>query len=106
MTKVVNIHTVESKVLSQKNFVYIGRHNQEFYNAPFDNNGYFGNPFKIAGSLTREESLRLFAMYFRTLLERDSDFKKAVLKLRGKVLGCFCKPLDCHGDIIAEYLDA
>jgi hypothetical protein len=26
--------------------------------------------------------------------------------LRGKTLGCFCKPHPCHGDIIAAYLDS
>ncbi|MCG6418638.1 DUF4326 domain-containing protein [Vibrio fluvialis] len=24
----------------------------------------------------------------------------------GKRLGCFCKPDDCHGDIIAEFLNS
>lgn len=103
MTRVVNIHTVEAKVLSQKNFVYIGRVQQ--FNTPFDNGGYFGNPFKITGSTTREESLKLFSMYFHKRLDKDPEFKKAVLKLKGKVLGCFCAPLSCHGDIIVEYLD-
>ena len=28
-----------------------------------------------------------------------------VVKLKGKTLGCFCKPYPCHGDIIAEYLN-
>ena len=25
--------------------------------------------------------------------------------LRGKVLGCYCKPLACHGDVIVELLE-
>jgi hypothetical protein len=30
---------------------------------------------------------------------------RAVRELRGKVLGCYCKPKRCHGDIIAEYVN-
>lgn len=26
-------------------------------------------------------------------------------ELKGKILGCFCKPKACHCDIIKEYLD-
>lgn len=31
--------------------------------------------------------------------------KADALQLRGKVLGCHCKPLACHGDILADYLN-
>ena len=26
-------------------------------------------------------------------------------KLKGKVLGCYCKPEACHGDIIVDFLE-
>ncbi|CAG1022170.1 hypothetical protein DOJK_01483 [Patescibacteria group bacterium] len=32
--------------------------------------------------------------------------KDQLLKLRGKILGCHCKPLACHGDILANYLNS
>jgi hypothetical protein len=25
--------------------------------------------------------------------------------LKGKVLGCFCKPKECHGDILVELVE-
>jgi hypothetical protein len=28
-----------------------------------------------------------------------------VKALRGKVLGCFCKPRPCHGDVLLEFVD-
>ncbi len=31
--------------------------------------------------------------------------KEDVLALKGKTLGCHCKPAACHGDVIAEYLN-
>jgi hypothetical protein len=30
---------------------------------------------------------------------------RKIEELKGKVLGCFCKPNACHGDVIKEYLD-
>jgi hypothetical protein len=27
------------------------------------------------------------------------------MALKGKRLGCFCKPLACHGDVIKEYIE-
>ena len=35
----------------------------------------------------------------------DSEFATRVKGLRGKQLGCFCKPKACHGDVIVEYLE-
>ncbi|WNZ62248.1 DUF4326 domain-containing protein [Myxococcus sp. MxC21-1] len=29
-----------------------------------------------------------------------------MLTLRGKRLGCWCKPGPCHADILAEWVDA
>ena len=31
---------------------------------------------------------------------------RARRELKGKVLGCWCKPASCHGDVIAEIIDA
>jgi hypothetical protein len=54
---------------------------------------------------TREESIELYRDYFLDKVKNDPKFKLEVEKLRGKALGCFCAPLSCHGDIIAEYLN-
>lgn len=75
--------------------VYIGRAGQ-------GEDGYFGNPFK---ALTRTEAIKLFKRYFHERLANDFTFSKRVRALRGKRLGCFCKPLPCHGNVIAEYLN-
>ena len=83
--------------------VYIGR------------GSIFGNEWthlKLSGTkakfqcATREESIANYKRDFYQRLENDPNFKLEVEKLRGKSLGCFCKPLACHGDIIAEYLNA
>jgi|APCry1669192806_1035432.scaffolds.fasta_scaffold180394_2 hypothetical protein len=33
------------------------------------------------------------------------EFRDSVLAMKGKKLGCWCKPLPCHGDVIVEYLE-
>jgi hypothetical protein len=78
--------------------VYIGRSKK-----PSD--GYFGNPYKIGKDGDRETVLKKYKHYFAERLSFDKEFKSRVEALRGKILGCFCKPEACHGDIIAEYLN-
>ncbi len=86
-TEVVNIYKHPDK-----DYVYIGR------GSPF------GNPFKL-GKYTREEALEKFRHYFYEYALKNEDYRDAVLALKGKKLGCFCKPKSCHGDIIKEWLD-
>ena len=37
--------------------------------------------------------------------EQAALVEKAKQELRGKVLGCWCKPLDCHGDFLKAVAD-
>ncbi len=73
--------------------VYIGRPREGL-------TGPFGNPFRAG------EALKRFREYFLERVGRDAEFRAQVLALRGKRLGCYCKPKPCHGDIIAEWLDS
>ncbi len=79
--------------------VYIGRAGHGF-------SGYWGNPFRLTDPLLRPEVLAKYRTHFYGRLLVDSEFKRRVLELRGRVLGCFCKPMACHGDVIAEYLNS
>lgn len=65
----------------------------------------FGNPYRINADRDRDKVVELYREYFYKRIEEDEAFKKAIEGLKGKVLGCFCKPLACHGDIICEYLE-
>ena len=83
-------------VVNRKNHdfdVYIGR------GSPF------GNPYKIGEHGTRDEVIEKYERYFSIKVTRDLIFRKSVLDLRGHVLGCYCKPLRCHGDVIVKFLD-
>lgn len=76
--------------------VYIGR-------AGRGQDGYFGNPFTVREHGKR--ALELFREHFLTRLRTDETYRWRVISLKGKALGCFCKPGPCHGDVIAEWLN-
>ena len=77
----------------QENFdVYIGRGSR------------WGNPYSHKeGTMalwvvdTREDAIRLYEEWFLAQPELVSAAKK---ELKNKVLGCYCSPLACHGDVL------
>lgn len=75
------------------------------YAAPYDvyigRGSIWGNPFVIGKHGTRAEVIEQYEAY---LLDSPELFSK-VSTLRGKTLGCFCKPQPCHGDVLAKYAD-
>ncbi len=87
--KVVNLK-------KEKYTVYIGR------------GSIFGNPYKIGKNGTREEVIKKYEKYLRTVLfgakkPGKATLLKAIFYLpEDAVLGCFCKPKPCHGDIIIK----
>lgn len=89
LTTVVNIRY-------EKHDVYIGR-------AGHGQDGTFGNPFSDG---TRSENIARFKVYFYDRLKKDPVYRQKVLALRGKSLGCFCVPQECHGHVIADYLNS
>lgn len=95
MTRVVNLY-------KEPYDVYIGRGGK-------GKDGYFGNPFPLVEKNSeekREHCLKLYREYFHKRLAEDPEFKRRVEMLDSKVLGCFCKPKLCHGDVIVEYLES
>lgn len=64
----------------------------------------FGNPF-TAKQYGREEAIARYRDQFYRKLRLYPEFKAAVDALAGQVLVCYCKPLPCHGDVIADYLN-
>lgn len=77
--------------------VYIGR-------AGHGESGYFGNPFYRHPGDQPGDAVKKFRVYFYKRLKTDIEYKNRILALKGKVLGCFCKPRPCHGDVIIDYL--
>ena len=67
--------------------------------------GYFRNPFRLLPGMSRGAALDRYRSYFYGRLRTDPEFRQRIHALKGKRLGCFCKPYPCHRDIIKEYLN-
>jgi len=66
-----------------------------------DRAGKWGNPFRIGPDGDRAEVIAKF----RAWVVGRPELMAALGELRGKVLGCHCAPLDCHGDVLADLVD-
>lgn len=73
--------------------VYIGRARKNEPENPW------ANRFVIGVDGTRKECIEKFRI---DGLQRGLDVM-ARDKLKGAVLGCFCAPKDCHGDVLATW---
>ncbi|WP_429726407.1 DUF4326 domain-containing protein [Alicyclobacillus sendaiensis] len=61
----------------------------------------WANPFRIGKDGTREECIAKYREYLLSRPELLEDLEE----LRGKTLGCWCKPAPCHGDVLVELLE-
>lgn len=64
--------------------------------------GPWGNRFRIGRDGDRTEVIRKYERWIRA---RPELVARAKRELRGKVLGCFCAPLPCHGDVLLKIAD-
>lgn len=58
----------------------------------------WGNPFTIGKDGTREEVIQKYKEWIQT----QPLLMQEVLSLKGKVLGCWCSPRPCHGDVLID----
>ena len=78
--KVVNIH-------KSTYTVFIGRPSR------------FGNPFRIGRDGTRAQVIKLYENWVR----RHPDTLRRIRRLKvADILGCYCAPELCHGDVIRK----
>lgn len=69
----------------------------------------WGNPFPVGkqeGQYERAEAIALFRQHFENNLLTNQGLRRGLLGMRGLRIACHCKPLACHGDVIAGYLNA
>ncbi len=66
----------------------------------------WGNPYSHKdGTLaefkvnSRKEAIEKFEEY----LLSNEELMSSLHELKGKVLGCWCKPKSCHGDVLLKY---
>lgn len=78
--------------------VYIGR--PSIWGNPFSHRRDSAARYLVA---TVAEALAQYEVWLK--LQRP-DLLARLPELRGKALGCWCKPGPCHGDILARLADA
>jgi len=78
---------------------------QEPYDIYIGRGGPWGNPFKISTRCSRAEVIEQYRAYITKRLASEPELWGKLRALRGKRLGCFCKPLPCHGDVLVELLE-
>lgn len=110
MTEVINCRVKYIKPdnlelwLNKDNNVYIGRNGRIFINKKiFHYKGsIWKNPYTVK-KYGLEESLTLYEDYIREKIKIEPEIYNIEL-LRNKILGCWCKPNKCHGDILLKIL--
>lgn len=82
--------------------------NKEHYDVLIDRTTIWGNPYShkentlaIYKVKTRKESIEKYREY----ILNNPELLAKLPELKGKVLGCWCKPLPCHGDVLIELLN-
>jgi hypothetical protein len=70
----------------ESHHVYIGRPSK------------WGNPFVVGKHGSRRECIALYEDWLR----HEPTLLKALDELRGLVLGCWCAPRPCHGDVLVR----
>ena len=73
--------------------IYIGR--PSIWGNPYTHKSGTQAEFVVS---SREEAVAKYKEY----ILNNPQLLKELPKLKGKVLGCWCKPQSCHGDILAE----
>ena len=79
---------------------------KEPYDVYIGRGSIWGNPFTHLTTetkaqfvvATREEAIAKY----REWLMCQPELLKQIPTLRSKVLGCWCRPKSCHGDVLAE----
>lgn len=83
--------------------VYIGRKNVVFVDGSRfpPNDSFWSNPYKIGKDGSRDEVIEKYRYHLNRLLSEHPD---KIIELKDKILGCWCAPDACHGDIIIQSL--
>jgi len=75
---------------------------KESYDVYIGRGSKWGNPFVMRNNsqTERDRVCEEYEKYFWT-----TDLPNQLSELRGKRLGCYCKPLRCHGDFLANLVN-
>ncbi len=65
----------------------------------------WGNPFRVDVHGTRTEVIAAYRQWLWQQIKDKTISLEELAGLHGEVLGCWCKPKACHGDVLARAAD-
>jgi len=77
--------------------VYIGRGSK--WGNPFSHKEGTLAQFRVS---SRKEAIENYENWIKT----QDHLMESLHELKGKILGCWCKPQSCHGDILKKLADS
>ena len=73
---------------------------RERYDVYIGRGSIWGNPYKVGKDGNRDEVIEKYRKYILSKPELIARLGE----LEGKVLGCWCRPARCHGDVLIELI--
>ena len=74
---------------------------RESYDVYIGRGSKWGNPYRIGVDGTRGEVIEKYRDYILNNKELLDDLPE----LKGKILGCWCSPKRCHGEVLLELIE-
>lgn len=97
-TTVVKLKRSKEKII-QNCDIYIGRRcNRGGWNL---SQSKWANPFTIKNC----GSIEIAIEKYRNYILQNKKLLESLPELKGKILGCWCKPNKCHGDVLIELIE-
>ena len=75
---------------------------KESYDVYIGRGSKWGNPFIIGQHGNRQEVIEAYHAWITH--GQGVHLLKDLHELKGKTLGCFCKPKACHGDVLVKLI--
>jgi Domain of unknown function (DUF4326) len=73
---------------------------REQYDVYIGRPGRWGNPFVLRAESEREDVLEKYRVWLWNEIREGGFSLEELSELSGKVLGCWCAPKTCHGDVL------
>jgi len=92
---------INNPTLIESKTVVVNKKTTNDYDVYIGRPSKWGNPFKMMTESDRDSVIE----QYRNWIVNQPHLLKDLPELKGKRIACFCKPLPCHGDVLAELAD-